>query len=193
MKSRYILSAALLAGLLFNTSAQATVINFEELPAVAGDWSTPITSQGYKFSGDTFVNTWCCSGGVNGADNGSIYLIYGFGSMHLQQAGGSAFNLNALDIGISYYNSNANDTVTVTGHLAGGGTVSTTLGVTQNFQPAALNWTNLSSADFTVGNGSGYIAVDNVNVSPTPEPETYAMMMLGLGAVGAVARRKKAQ
>jgi hypothetical protein len=32
---------------------------------------------------------------------------------------------------------------------------------------------------------------DHIAVAPVPEPETYAMLLLGLGAVGAIARRRR--
>jgi len=44
-------------------------------------------------------------------------------------------------------------------------------------------------------NSNDYIGLDNVTVTaaPVPEPETYAMMLAGLGALGFIARRRKAQ
>lgn len=48
-----------------------------------------------------------------------------------------------------------------------------------------------ASADifsFTVIGGS--FVVDNLTISAVPEPETFALMLLGVGAVGAVARRR---
>ncbi|MBK9348103.1 MAG: FxDxF family PEP-CTERM protein [Burkholderiales bacterium] len=36
-------------------------------------------------------------------------------------------------------------------------------------------------------------SLDNVSVTAVPEPETYAMLLAGLGVMGAVARRRKAQ
>lgn len=48
-----------------------------------------------------------------------------------------------------------------------------------------------STADYK----SEYVGLDNVTVTaaPVPEPETYAMMLAGLGALGFMARRRKAQ
>lgn len=42
---------------------------------------------------------------------------------------------------------------------------------------------------------SEYVGLDNVTVTaaPVPEPESYAMMLAGLGALGFMARRRKAQ
>jgi hypothetical protein len=37
-----------------------------------------------------------------------------------------------------------------------------------------------------------YPEVDNVSVAAVPEPETYALMLAGLGALGFVARRRRA-
>ncbi len=35
-------------------------------------------------------------------------------------------------------------------------------------------------------------SLDNVSVTAVPEPETYALMLVGLGLIGAVVRRRKA-
>jgi hypothetical protein len=42
---------------------------------------------------------------------------------------------------------------------------------------------------------SEYVGLDNVTVTPAPvpEPESYAMLLAGLGAVGFMSRRRKAQ
>lgn len=48
--------------------------------------------------------------------------------------------------------------------------------------------TGLSSLSFTTTK----IAFEVARVNPVPEPETYALMLAGLGAIGFVARRRKA-
>lgn len=41
--------------------------------------------------------------------------------------------------------------------------------------------------------GSGFQSFNNQTLPPVPEPETYAMLLAGLGLVGLIGRRKKAQ
>lgn len=41
--------------------------------------------------------------------------------------------------------------------------------------------------------GSGFQSFNNQTLPPVPEPETYAMLLAGLGLVGMIGRRKKAQ
>lgn len=52
-----------------------------------------------------------------------------------------------------------------------------------------LRWTDLDQTGADHG-----LAIDNVSLSVTavPEPQTYALMLAGLGAIGALARRRKA-
>jgi hypothetical protein len=46
---------------------------------------------------------------------------------------------------------------------------------------------------FTFRNDPGYNGLDNINVVAlgTPEPATWAMMLIGIGGLGAVARRRR--
>ena len=51
-----------------------------------------------------------------------------------------------------------------------------------------------SSLFFAGGYQAGdYVGLDDVKVTAIPEPETYAMMLAGLGALGFMGRRRKAQ
>jgi hypothetical protein len=44
-----------------------------------------------------------------------------------------------------------------------------------------------------IGSDDGSFVADNLLVSSVPEPESYAMLLVGLGAIGAVARRRRAK
>ena len=65
---------------------------------------------------------------------------------------------------------------------------------------SAVGYIQLVGQVATAGRSSASISLDSVSftvtsssVSPVPEPESYAMLVAGLGLLGAVARRRKAQ
>ena len=68
------------------------------------------------------------------------------------------------------------------------GYVTQTLDFTADASTTTLTLMNPS---FPPGIGN-YPEVDNVSVAAVPEPETYALMLAGLGALGFVARRRRA-
>jgi hypothetical protein len=72
-----------------------------------------------------------------------------------------------------------------------------------SFTNTTLNWTHVvvnnlhatgSSTElkFSSRNDPSFTRLDNISVQAVPEPETYAMMLAGLGALGFIARRRKA-
>ncbi len=84
------------------------------------------------------------------------------------------------------------------------GTATTNLALAGTWEGLSKSWNSGSNTSVvlslinrnTARSGNDF-AIDDVflgttsTVSPVPEPETYALMLLGLGAVGAVARRRK--
>jgi len=73
------------------------------------------------------------------------------------------------------------------------GYTSTTSGWTQksySFTATGTTSTLFFAGGYDAGN---YVGLDNVSVTAVPEPESYAMMLAGLGALGFMARRRKAQ
>lgn len=55
-----------------------------------------------------------------------------------------------------------------------------------------VNTSNYTTGFFSAINGTTATAASFAPVTPVPEPETYALMMAGLGALGFVARRRRA-
>jgi hypothetical protein len=84
------------------------------------------------------------------------------------------------------------------------GTATTDLALAGTWEGLSKSWNSgantsvvLSLINRNTARGGNDFAIDDVflgtssTVTPVPEPETYALMLLGLGAVGAVARRRK--
>lgn len=89
----------------------------------------------------------------------------------------------------------AKDGATIVDDLdpAWAGFTSTSAGWTQrtyNFTAASGTTTLFFAGGYDAAN---YVGLDNVSVTAVPEPESYAMMLAGLGALGFMARRRKAQ
>jgi len=85
------------------------------------------------------------------------------------------------------------------------GTATTDLALAGTWEGLSKSWNSgantsvvLSLINRNTARGGNDFAIDDVflgttsTVTPVPEPETYALMLLGLGAVGAMARRRKA-
>lgn len=126
-----------------------------------------------------------------------------------------AFNNNGAQASLSSFSSfvfngayftgawNNGLNITVNGFLGGVQTLSETFQVnTRAPLWKAFGWTvdqltfsSAGGASAGFGGGGTHFAMDNFTynevLSPVPEPETYAMLAVGLGLLGAFARRRK--
>ena len=200
-------TAASLGLLAAALAAQATVIDFESIPAPAtsnntyNTYASPLTTQGYTFT-TTSPDFLSPNRGNQGlVDTGSRTIgSDGYGTVGLTQVGGGAFsvlNLDAANINPQSYSAGG-QTLTFTGLFAAGGSISRTVTLPANDGVSTIGltgFTALSSFSISLLNDQRvHLAqFDNVNVvaaNPTPEPS--ALAALGLGAVAVLRRRKRA-
>jgi hypothetical protein len=144
----------------------------------------------YSEGGLTFTAPGCCaylwdstSPNSNGTDN----LIFGANnsSLVITMTGGGLFDLNSIDLTLSWFDGAVSETVNVNG---------SPITLIQGMQTFNLGLTGVSQVDITGTPSHGYWALDNVDYSAAaavPEPETYAMLLAGLGLLGFAARRRK--
>lgn len=127
--------------------------------------------------------------------NPGRYMVYyagGTGALSISHS--QPFDLDGFDFGASENVLKAGS-VTLTGHLFAGGTVSTTLNFSQassaSFDAAALQgFRNLSHVVFgPMSNNYGYAWIDNIEVTPVPEPAPAVMVLAGLGMLALRHRR----
>lgn len=156
--------------LLSSQVATAALIDFED--TIDQGWYQPTINSGdYTFEkqggwmGANDYSAWLPAG----ANNHSRDLEMGFGLFTLSRQDNDTFDLQQLDAGLSWYNYDLTDTLTVTGYLNSGGTVSSTLTLNHDYQ--GFSFTNFVNLDYVTFSGhaiaTGYVALDNLSLIPT--------------------------
>lgn len=197
--------------LLGSTSASAIVIDFNNLAPV-GDFADRGVDGAFNTSGFTFTAT----GGThqytldpaydpsNAPPDNSDFETFEDGSASWTLSAAAPFSLASFDAA-AIYDDGAN-TLTVTGHLSGGGTVVQVFNLPTGSPTAQwatytlpAGWTGLTSVDFDWG--GGYIGLDNVNVTAGAAPAAapvpvlpasgLAALVLALLAAGSAVLRKR--
>ena len=212
MPSRF--SSRLILGALFlsaASSAGATVIDFNG-NADGTYWVQTVTSNGFLATEQNFDQYSGYPMGTNiavdgsGTSNGTVHLDSWTNSSSdsvwtLTQVGGGAFSLNSFDFGNGYPNGNGPyngfdsvSSLTLTGTLMGGGTVTQTYSINQlAFQTLNVNssFANLSSVTFDAFGLDNRAAYDNIVVNNAAVPEPATLALFGMGMAGLAMSRRR--
>jgi hypothetical protein len=189
------LSAAIpfAAALMFSTAsafAVPTVITFDDLPSSD---VTPIST----YAGLSWENFYVIKGtdyGVGtGYDHGTVsspnIAFNGF-AHPASFSSATAFTLLSIEVtkawnyGYTHFDGYVGSTLTYSLDVLSSIAAPTSV---------TFNWANLNKVVMSDGNGSYQTAIDNLTISAVPEPGAYGMLLVGLGLVGAVARRRAKQ
>ena len=184
MKKNFVFLAIVAIALV--GSASATVIGFEGF-APAGGLTNVSPGAPYTESGYTLTPTNSASAvfdaGASSKFPGDPTSWFGFAAgnnISMTLTGPSAFDLQSIMIGPSTIGS-GNTNFTITGDLAGGGSVVATFNSLTSATTETLNWTNLSDVVFSASTDS---AIDNIAVNAAAVPEPGSMFLLGTGLAG---------
>lgn len=187
--------AAALLGLMAGAANQAradVTLTFDDLGIGSNqDVNEPTT---WDYGGLTFeTGTFQYVSGdaiERGAHDGTDVFSAGeFSTEMVSKTDGTPFTLKSFDIGLSYY-TRSTDTVTLTLDYLSGGSSTSVLTLSQDFQTVRLDAANLTSVSFGAPAHTGYLALDNIvytNAVATPEPSTmipaiiFGLIGLGYG------------
>lgn len=172
----------------------ASLINFEDT-APTNWYQHSIQSGEFQFdknSGWMGVNdygSWLPQGAFNATQD----MDMGYGSFDMYQQSGETFNLNALDAGLSWYNYDEFDQLTITGYQSNGNIISTNLTLSHSYQNFTLDY--FIDLDFISFSGSaidtGYIVIDNLDVSQANVPEPMILPLFSIGLLGLIMSRRR--
>jgi hypothetical protein len=179
------------------------VLNFSDIPAGTLTVGSPYQSQGFTLTstsgGWVFNSPDTGNGSSQPVGNNPFYAganalaAFAPATNTLMQTSGSPFSLVSIDLARNFEFDPA-PTVTFTGMIAGGGTVSETFTVTTPPGPPAMFQTftftgfeNLSSVSWDQPDpAAGLNQFTNITLSVIPEPTS--LVLAGIGALGPAVR-----
>lgn len=194
MSIKNLMVSCALATLAFAGNAAAALVTFEDVSG-ANCVQSQVNSGGLSFN----TGFWQClrntaNNGNGIADNGTKFLNYGFSNLTVTATDGKVFDLMGLDLGISAFNANLNDNVTLTAFMHGGGTTAQVLNIGRSFASYSFNLSGLDSFSIsTTATTRGYVAVDNINFAQagTTVPEPTSIALIGLALFALALSRKR--
>jgi len=194
--------AAGTAALMAATSAQAAVIDFNEL-SHGGYYQpvNPLISGGFSFvnNGAGFANSALGVWGSNGSETmdpgaAAVFHNYSNSITTVTKVGGGIFDLNSIDLADVYNNGFGGDVLLTFTDGMGTTSQNVTLDNLVGGQTFALNRNGLTAFTMQgVTTQGGWLQFDNVVVNgqgAVPEPSAWALMILGFGVVGPGMRRR---
>ena len=178
------------AALLASSGASATVVTFDDAQG------NSVVDQPAGLGGTL------TDGGLNFANNGQDLYIYDGSSPNsngtnnlifccsltdnvtITKTGGGAFDLDSIDMAISWYDSNPSEVITVNG---------TPLTISDTLTTYDLDLNNVTSVDISgVTSATGYWTADNIVYdASTSVPEPITLSLFGAGLAGAMAMRRR--
>jgi hypothetical protein len=189
MRLKGLLFLSFLLCVAIASQAGATVVTFDD--AVGNSILNTYFTNGQSFSdqGLTFTNQGSYMGVYSGNPNGNgtnSLVFAGFNTgdyLAVTKTGGGTFNLNSLDMSISWYDGNASEVIMING---------SPVTLIQGIQTYALNLNGITQLTITgVPSNTGYWLADNINYSAVPLPGAFFLFGPGLVGLAAVRRRFK--
>jgi hypothetical protein len=199
MKNSHLLGAVGATLLLFtaSTAAVAAIIDFEGLAAPGGTASittSPYVEDGFDLAFPIGISVFD-SAQTNANTTGSAYIQLSnnsaAGPISLSDSGGANFDLTSVDVGSGFDPGFGLSSFNITGHISGGGTTVANVVNADVFSTLVLDWTNLTSVDFTFVTGQS-AGIDNIVVSSVPLPAAVWLFGAGLLGLIGIAKSKKA-
>lgn len=195
---KFILTACLSLGAC---AAQATIIGFDDLPdtSTSGQNVLPLTQNGFTFSsslGDAEYHNAIFHPLVGVNTNGTAVLgwcaAFCGGAKTITITGPGVFSLAAFDIA-ALVAGTGSGTLTVTGYLAGGGSIARSVSYGDDWITTGLTgFDNLSRLELFSADVVD-VAIDNLIVTnAVPEPGSIMLTGIGLAALMASTRRREA-